>query len=216
MPKFRKIDNMGQVYSQIRVNSQKKKPGWSTKNKIYASNLGCKCDWLLRFKFLDTPEDSDKFIWDGYEAEIGNAIHDLVQNDAISEGILKAKEVWAPITISGIKINCRLDGIFIDNRIVEYKTIGVKDEKEVQKAPKKDHVVQGNFYLGAKKVNTIMITYLSRDRGKHIATWEFDFDKDLFDKTIDKIKRVVEGKDLIKNKSECHFCPYKRACGGVK
>jgi len=213
---MRKVD-LGKVYSQVRINAQKKKPPYSTKGKVYASSLGCKCEWKLRFTYLDCPIDEDRFIWDGYEADIGTAIHDFIQKDALGEGILTEAETWQRLKVGSVVINCKIDGLFIDGRLKEYKTIGEKDKLLVQKAPKREHVIQANVYLGAKKLDHALITYVCRERGKHVVTWEIDFDQHLYNQTLDKVKRVSTNKDLVKDKSECRFCVYKNTCkGGIK
>ena len=111
----------------------------------------------------------------------------------------------------------RIDGIFCDGRLVEIKTIKDDDAPVVDKSPKGEHVVQANFYLGTKSIDCVLLSYFKRSNGKHVVTWEIDFDKELYNKTIEKIKRIISGKDLIKDDSDCGFCAYKDACKrGIK
>jgi CRISPR/Cas system-associated exonuclease Cas4 (RecB family) len=209
---MKKIDKMGQIYSKIRLNTIKKKPPYNSKGKIYASKLGTSCDWQLRFQFIGEPEDLNKFIWDGYEADIGNFIHDVIQKEAASEGMLHSAETWDSLTVDGTKINFRIDGIFVDGRLVEYKTIKDNDATDLERKPKQEHVVQANFYLGVKKIDCVLLSYFKRSNGKHVVTWEIDFDQELYNRTIDKIKRIISGTDLVKDNSDCNFCVYKDAC----
>ena len=56
------------------------------------------------------------------------------------------------------------------------------------------------------------LSYFKRDSGLHMITFIIEFDEKLYQDCKDKIKRIVDGKDLIRDNSDCKFCQFNTTC----
>ena len=189
----------------------KNKSQWSTKGKIWISTLvSTDCDRKLRFIFDDAPKDQNEDDWPGLESEIGILIHDIIQKSFVEKKGLDKIEKKIFIVIEGVKINMKVDGVFKNGNLLEIKTLGSKDYD--LKQPREKDVLQANFYLGITKANSVIITYLKRENGQHIKSFQITFDRERYKKVIMRICNIIKDRNLRVDKRSCRFCQFTKIC----
>lgn len=176
--------------------------------KVFASSAGEACEEKLRFQFLGTKKKF-KDIWHGKEAKIGDVIHDEIQKDLKKKfGDRIEIEGVYPLEVEGVTINCRIDAIMNKELVMEFKTC--KDSEGMK--PKKEHILQANFYMGVTGIKKAVISYFKRSNGLHIGSFHIDYDAKMYKDVVGKFKRVINGKFLKHSNKFCKFCPYSYKC----
>lgn len=184
---------------------------WSTKGKIYISTLlATDCDKQLRWIFDGAETDPIVDEWPGLENEIGTLVHDLIQKSLLQMGGVASIEHKISIEVEGVKINMKTDGLFANGNVLEMKTLGPKDYD--LKMPREKDVMQANFYLGILSKPKAIVSYFKRDNGKHIKSFQIDFDREKYKKVITRIVNIIRDKNLRFSKRSCRFCKYTKHC----
>lgn len=206
-------DELLKDYQKKRNAPRPRKDGtlYTSKGKIYISTLvSSECDKQLRLMFEDAPKDPEEDPWPGLENEIGTLIHDKIQQAFIERKGLAEIEKKISIEIEGIRLNMKVDGVFHNGNVLEIKTMGSKDYG--MKKPREKDVLQANFYLGILEVKTAIITYLKRENGRHIKSFQFEFDRDKYKLLLGRICNIIKDRGLRHNKRACRFCSYTKEC----
>lgn len=200
-----KTDKYSKIYKKLALN-RKKNGHFKTKGKIFASWAGRKCEQSMRYDFEGIEKKPD-IIWPYYEARIGDAIHAEIQKD-FSYAFKDKVEVesFLRTKIMDVRINPKIDMI-MNNKVWEIKT--VKDSEDM---PRDKDLYQANFYMGISSMHKGILSYFNRSRGKHLATFELDFDEEMYNEVIEKFTRIINNDSLNKDEGECYFCNYKYLC----
>jgi len=194
--------------------SKKRKKGdiFYSEGRLFASWCGQTCEKQLRYNF-DGVEKIIDDPWPGHEAQIGNAVHEEIQKDmelAFGEDV--EIEQYYPITIAGVRINCKIDAILNGDTVIEMKSCKDSDGRE----PKPEHYQQLQFYMGVTGIKKGVLSYFKRSNGRHRNSFTVDFDPDVYATILDKYERIVNNENLKVDQTSCRFCPYVHLCEDAK
>jgi len=167
--------------------------------RFYPSGLA-DCDRALGLHWLRAPEtvaECDPRLQLTFL--FGHSIHDTLQ-DIFAQ--IAAKKGWTferEVKIDRLSnpwfISGRVDGILtipLTNVThgIEIKSINNEGYKSLWKAPKIEHVEQGNIYQGLKTIHHMHYLYVNKDKSTH-KPFVVPFDTRLFRETMSRFERVL-------------------------
>lgn len=202
------------IFKAVAIKTKKRKEeGFRSTGKLYPSSSGVNCQLKLRYDFIGAEKSLD-FIWHGAENVIGTAIHNWIQENFTEHFGDKVQiEKYITHVVEGLKINGKVDIILNNNKIIEIKTVKSSEGKE----PDKSHIAQVQWYMGVLNLPKAAISYINRENGIHINTFEIDFDEVQFNRIVEKFAAVIRGdKNLRSDNRECKYCPYSKICSSYK
>jgi hypothetical protein len=179
---------------------------------------------------------------------IGTVTHELIQDHFMDAGIIDnmrdkdGRPTEVEIIRPDLKLSGHVDGVYTHSNgrgVFEFKTtnsMAFVNFVLFMKKPKKAHIEQANTYAGLLGANQITVIYYNKNGlvdkeyqqsfiangySQSFAEFTLDFDKDLFNKTLDKIKRMSyyvdsyqDTGDLPKKiyDNQCSYCPFLWTC----
>ena len=142
--------------------------------RFYPSGFGYDCDRSMALKFCKaptSPTDRDPRLEIIFK--IGDGIHDQLQSlfekFAKHRGWLFESEVRIKPDENPWFVSGRVDGILVQplgprRKGIEIKSINDRDFNALHKAPKREHIEQGNCYVGLKNLNEMHYIYVNKDK----------------------------------------------------
>jgi len=197
------------LYKHLAIEENKKSLNWKSAGRIFPSSAGVNCEVKLRYSFVGENKKSD-FIWWGCENKIGNAVHDVIQNNFRQKFGEKVQiELYISYVVEGVKINAKVDLVLNGNKVIEIKTVKSTEGKEL----KQEHAKQVQWYLGVLGLKNGYVSYFNRENGIHIKTFKVEAEPKVFEHIKEKFAKVIRGdKNLRTDTRECEYCQYSWKC----
>jgi len=150
----------------------------------------------------------------------GKFVHLRLQAAGLTAGWLKAAEVPIPDNVTGLKGT--MDGICVDDEILEAKSINDRAMGYVKDAPKEEHTYQAQTYLVTTGLEKAVILYENKNTQalkEHIVHHDDAADKKIIGRALDLQQRTAE-LDLFPMLPKCvegkgwqfDYCDYKDRC----
>lgn len=168
--------------------------------RFYPSSFGHSCDRAMALKFCRAPEsltNRDPHLEITFK--LGDGIHEVLQKLFKKfaeqrgwefEDEVRIKPDENPWFISG-----RCDGKFFIpisalKRGIEIKSINESDFNALHKAPKADHIEQGNVYTGLLKLDYMHFIYVNKNKST-FKEFVRVLDEELFKESMMRLERIL-------------------------
>jgi CRISPR/Cas system-associated exonuclease Cas4 (RecB family) len=182
-------------------NEKKEKENYTERELNFAPSYFHKCKRQIAYKKLNY-EPSNPLTEANYaKFEMGNSVHDSIQNILKKIGIWIEGEDFKNIEWCGLNWIYRIDGKIQKGDyvgIIEIKSVYASGFTSVEKEAKPEHELQLLLYMIFEHIENGILFYIGRDNGFMV---EYNYRVDtLYNKYADEIENKI--KDLTALKSE--------------
>lgn len=157
---------------------------------------------------------------------LGSAFEEAFLEGYKGQGLLKAQQLGFRVTVMGLNISGRLDGLTKKGEVVECKSAyGKAFAYQILSKPKPEHLCQIMVYLAVLGLDTAIIPYGSRDdtairKGYILRKRDIEKEGILFIKIMGRWKilkrcldtNVLPDRDFSVDDWQCSYCSYKGLC----
>jgi hypothetical protein len=181
-----------------------------------------------RWKQVPGGEESSWRSW--LSQRLGSAYEKAFLEGYRAQGLLKAADYPFRVTIMGLPISGRLDGLTKKGEIIECKSVYgkafyMKLGNSVMNRPKPEHLCQIMVYLAVLGLDTCILPYGSRDdtgrrQGYRIRKRDIEREGILFIKIIQRWKilqlclttNMLPERDYDYEDWQCRYCQFRKLC----
>lgn len=201
---------------------------------FYPSSASCiigktvvgKCLRQQYWEWKNEPASQKQSYRSWLSARLGSAFEKAFLEGYRAQGLLKAADYPFRITVMGLPISGRLDGLTVKNEVIECKSAyGKAFFYSVGKEPNAEHLCQIMVYLAVLGLDTCLLPYGSRDdtgkrQGYRIRKKDLEAKGILFIKIIHRWKKLQEclnsntlpPRDFQIDDWQCRYCHYQHLC----